>query len=272
MYNIHPTQFDTPMPTKYDEDIDFSLLLWDLQDRTCQHKNSNNSEDSIRNLFSEVLKADRELRRLINDMPGHGKPQSEILYLELANTLYSIHRHFQIQSLQDPSFSYTMISCLPFMHRHLSRFLSLAANPQTQVISSLWTTNTYVLTGALWLLLVLIFSKEGMPQIYEAAEIRELAAKSLEFLRINQQKTWIARRGVTLIETFLEIDQAVLAEGSSQLSLRDITSRVIQNDQNSQVTESECSQTASVEPSNASLLDLVSGDGVSWEEVMSAFY
>ncbi|KAJ5719298.1 C6 transcription factor [Penicillium malachiteum] len=202
-------------------------------------------------MYSEVLKADRELRRLLNEMPSHVKPQSEILYLELANT----------------------ISCLPFMRRHLSKFLSLPANaPQTQIVSSLWTTNTHILTGALWLLLVLIFSKEGMAQIYEAAEIRELATKSLEFLRGNEQESWIAKRGVTLIENLLEIDQAVLAEGSNQLSLRDITSRVVQNDRSLQDAEPEASRTVSAEPSNASLLDLVSRDGVSWEDVMSAFY
>ncbi|KAJ5713136.1 C6 transcription factor [Penicillium malachiteum] len=216
--NIHPRQFDTPMP-------DGNCLIADGQaiDRNMIqggytsvlnkaafivwrfHDSVTSNEESSRKVYSEVLKADNQLRKLMNDIPFYlrqespedgMKHQSALLYLELAQQFYSIHRFFQISSLKDPNFAYTKISCSPFMYRNLFTFLSLEKNnPSTQIVSYLWTSNTHVLTAALWLLFEMIFSKEGMAQIYEAAEIRELAAKTFEFLRANERESKVAKRG-----------------------------------------------------------------------------
>lgn len=70
---------------------------------------------------------------------------------------------------------------------------------------------------------------------------------------------------MTLIETLLEVDQAVALGNQNQFSLQDIISRVVKSDQS---TRPEVSFS---EPFSASLVDLVSGDGLSWEDIMDAF-
>lgn len=150
------------------------------------------------------------------------------------------------------------------MRRHLTSFLSLPEDTYTHIVANLWTANTQVLTAALWLLFELIFSREASAQIYEAEEIRDLALRSLAFLRENQHKSRIAKRGVTLIESLLEIDQAVARGARNQFSLRDIISRVISSDAHTRPD-------VYPEPFNTSLVDLVSGDGLSWEDIMNAF-
>lgn len=160
---------------------------------------------------------------------------------------------------------YQQVSCLPIMRRHLSTFLSLPNSTNTHIVTNLWTANTQVLTAALWLLFELIFSREESARVYEAAEIRDLASKTCQFLRCNEHKSRIAKRGVTLIEMLLEIDQAVALGDQSQFSLQDIISRVVKSDQSTRPDASFS------EPFSAPLVDLISGDGLSWEDIMDAF-
>ncbi|KAJ5279600.1 C6 transcription factor [Penicillium angulare] len=230
--------------------------MWKLQDRMCRHESPNENEESLRRLYSEVLQADQELRMLISKLPSFLKdetvpPQS-----------------FSVQIEQQTGLLYLgiahKVSCLPIMRRHLTSFLSLPKTTHTHIVTNLWTANTQVLTAALWLLFELIFSREESAQIYEAKEIRELASRSLGFLRENQHKSRIAKRGVTLIESLLEIDQAITAGARKEFSLRDIISRVINSDMHTRPGLSS-------EALNTAPLDLISVDGLSWEDLMNAF-
>ncbi|KAJ5107212.1 C6 transcription factor [Penicillium angulare] len=282
-YSIHPTQFTTPMPKNCDDDISCMIvqgevldhgpehytqgsytsvlnhvsgIVWKLQDRMCQHESPNEDEESLRSLYSEALQADQELRKLISKVPSFLKDESApsesvsvqieqqrgLLYLGLAHK----------------------VSCLPIMRRHLASFLSLPKTTHAYIVTNLWTANTQVLTAALWLLFELIFSREESAQIYEAEEIRELASRSSDFLRANQHKSRIAKRGVTLIESLLEIDQAVTIGDGKEFSLRDIISRVVNSD-------TYIRPDLSSEALNASSLDFISVDGLSWEDLMNAF-
>ncbi|KAJ5110658.1 C6 transcription factor [Penicillium argentinense] len=320
-YNIHPSQFNTPMPTHCEEEVlematedhimeksqetytqgsytsvlnkgttkspnlgwqrlttSVSVIIWKMQDRTCQKLHPENS-DKMGNLYSEVLQADRELKQLIDKMPRFFKPGNEVvselptyitqissvLSLSYAHKFYSVHRHFQIPSLKDPRFAYTKVSCLPLMRRYLLNFLFLPDNPFTHIVNNLWTVNTQVLTAAVWLLFELIFTKENS-QIFEAQEIRDLAVRSLQFLQRNQERSTIAKRGVGLIESLLDMDMAIKTGTREQFSLKEIISRVEVKDSHP-VSHGE----SSPEPNFSQIADLFLGDYMQWEDIINSF-
>jgi hypothetical protein len=55
-----------------------SVIIWNMQDRMCQKGHPENS-DEMRNLYSEVLQADRELKQLIDEMPRFFKPGNGVV-------------------------------------------------------------------------------------------------------------------------------------------------------------------------------------------------
>ncbi|QGA19014.1 hypothetical protein EYB26_006699 [Talaromyces marneffei] len=272
-YNIHPTQFNTPMPKNCGEEpslmfssnavIDHdqehytqgsytmvlnhvAVLIWKTQDQLCQQGHPNAVEGGLHKLYGEVIQSDREMRELMDKMPSffrnasrdhelptHIRQQREVLSLSYAHKFYSIHRHFQIPSFKDPWFAYTKVSCLPIMRRSLATILSLPEGPYTSIVRSLWTVNTQVLTTVVWLLFELIFSRGTGPQLLDQKEIRGLSLKSSNFLQQNQTKSRIAKRGVSLINTLLELDRSVERGDDTEFNLQEIISRVEKNDPDS---------------------------------------
>ncbi|KAJ5975113.1 C6 transcription factor [Penicillium waksmanii] len=281
---------------------------------------SGHSGDDLRNLYSEVLQSDRELKQLVDGMPRFFRlkenldgetprnivQQNRVLSISIAHKVwhcyrnpmncspllnlrdqfYCIHRHFQIMSLKDPWFAYTkvcqdyfdiafdltqklsiQVSCLPLMRRYLMDFLSLPDHPDTHIVSNLWTVNAQVLTAAVWLLFELIFSKDENEQIFETHEIRDLALRSLQFLQVNQSKSTIAKRGVGLIESLLDTEQAIKAGTRKQFSLKEIISRVeVESDSGSNVA-----MELSSDPCVSHVSDLLLGDNMAWEDIFSVF-
>ncbi|KAJ5692651.1 C6 transcription factor [Penicillium macrosclerotiorum] len=49
-----------------------------MQDRICLHFNENGGEDGLRELYPEILRADQELKDLINKMPIFFKPNYDM--------------------------------------------------------------------------------------------------------------------------------------------------------------------------------------------------
>ena len=165
-----------------------------------------------------------------------------------------------------PGYNYcSKVSCIPVIRRHLAEFLSLPMDSSTYVVMNLWTANTQVLTAILWLMFELIFSEDVNTMIIDADEIRVLASQSLTSLRTNKCRSTIAKRGVALIESLLEIDQSVKAGVRRQFSVREIMARVIQHDKSP--TQYQCTSDSYGTP----LIDLVSGDGFSWEDIVDLF-
>lgn len=110
-----------------------------MEDRMCQKRTQEETENSIRELYSEVLQADHEMKQLITELPAFFRSeavyterapenisqQRAVLFLSFAHKVcmlllrmksyeliylvqfYSVHRHFQIRSLKDPWFAYT---------------------------------------------------------------------------------------------------------------------------------------------------------------------
>lgn len=154
------------------------------------------------------------------------------------------------------------------MRRCLMDFLSLPDNPDTYIVSNLWTVNAQVLTAAVWLLFELIFSKDENEQIFETHEIRDLALRSLQFLEVNQSKSTIAKRGVGLIESLLDNEQAIKSGTRKQFSLKDIISRVEVDDSDS---GPNVAMELSSDPCLSHMSDLLLGDNMAWEDIFSVF-
>lgn len=154
------------------------------------------------------------------------------------------------------------------MRRCLLDFFSLPDNHETYVVHNLWTVNAQVLTAAVWLLFELIFSKDENEQIFETQEIRDLAIRSLQFLQINQSKSTIAKRGVGLIESLLDTEQAIKAGTRKQFSLKEIISRV-------EIDGQDPGPNFSTEHSSdlclSQMSDLLLGDNMTWEDIFSVF-
>lgn len=119
------------------------------------------------------------------------------------------------------------------MRRSLATILSLPEGPYTSIVRSLWTVNTQVLTTVVWLLFELIFSRGTSQQLLDETEVRDLALNSSNFLQQNQVKSRIAKRGVSLIKTLLELDRSVERDDDTEFNLKEIISRVEKNDQDS---------------------------------------
>lgn len=68
-----------------------------------------------------------------------------------------------------------------------------------------------------------------------------------------------------MIESLLEIDQSVRAGVRRQFSMQDIMARVIQHDQSP--PQDQCTSDLYDTP----FIDLVSGDGFSWEDIVDLF-
>lgn len=117
------------------------------------------------------------------------------------------------------------------MRRSLATILSLPEGPYTSIVRSLWTVNTQVLTTVVWLLFELIFSRDTSQQLLDETEVRDLALNSSNFLQQNQVKSRIAKRGVSLIKTLLELDRSVERDDDTEFNLKEIVSRVEKNDQ-----------------------------------------
>jgi hypothetical protein len=84
-----------------------------------------------------------------------------------------------------------------------------------------------------WLLFELIFSRGTGQQLLDEKEIRDLALKSSNYLQQNQTKSRVAKRGVSLINTLLELDRNVERGDETEFNLKEIISRVEKNDQDS---------------------------------------
>lgn len=163
---------------------------------------------------------------------------------------------------------FVQVSCLPLMRRYLNNFLSLPDNEFTYIVSNLWTVNTQVLTAAVWLLFELIFSKDENEQIFEAHEIRELASRSLQFLQANENKSSIAKRGVGLIESLLDMDRAIKTGAREQFSLKEIISRVEAKDSH---LGPSLSMESSSDPCFSQMSELLWGDSMAWEDILNVF-
>ncbi|CAI7589308.1 unnamed protein product [Penicillium pancosmium] len=239
-----------------------SVIIWKLQDRMCMgtKSGSGHSSDDLRNLYSEVLQADRELKQLVEEMPRFFRLKEN--YDD--ETPRNIIQQTRILSISIAH----KISCLPLMRRCLMDFLSLPDNPDTYIVSNLWTVNAQVLTAAVWLLFELIFSKDENEQIFETHEIRDLALQSLQFLQVNQSKSTIAKRGAGLIESLLDTEQAIKSGTRKQFSLKEIISRV-------EVDDADSGPSVAMEPSSDPCLshmsDLLLGDAMAWEDIFSVF-
>ncbi|KAL4951718.1 hypothetical protein BDW69DRAFT_201270 [Aspergillus filifer] len=289
-YTIHPTQFNTPMPLNCDEEIvhmfnadgvvdheqehytqgsyntvlsHVAVLIWKTQDKMCQLGHPNGVDDGLRKLYSEVIRADQELRELMEKMPtffrtdyhtstvhqnqhpAHIRHQHRILSLALAHKFYSIHRHFQIPSFKDPWFAYTKLSCFPTMRRSLATILSLPPNdPHTSIARNMWTVNTQILTTT--------------------NEIRDLTRQALSFLRANQTRSRIAKRGVALIDTLLGMDRAVeMGDYSQQFNLEDVIARV-ERPASRNWMSNQRTGTNGV----GSIVDWLSRDAATWEDIV----
>ncbi|KAL2816736.1 putative C6 transcription factor [Aspergillus granulosus] len=265
-----------------------AVLIWKTQDQMCRQGHPNGVEDGLRKLYSEVIQADRELRELMNKMPSfyqsmpdahtghpaHVRHQHEVLLLALAHKFYSIHRHFQIPSFKDPWFAYTKLSCFPIMRRSLATVLSLPTHdPYTSIVRNIWTVNTHILTTAVWLLFELIFSRDaGITTLIDSGqerEIRDLARKASTFLHENQLQSRIAKRGVSLIDTLLDMDRAMETGDVRQFNLKDIIAHVESNDQDSSGNggfgEGPLEQ---LNGGSGSIVDWLSRDAATWEDIM----
>lgn len=102
-----------------------------------------------------------------------------------------------------------------------------------------------------------MFSRGNGQQLLDDQEIRDLALKSSEFLQQNQTKSRIEKRGVSLINTLLELDRSVKRGDDTQFSLKDIISGVEKNDQDS---NRESGGLPSAELNDNSFVDWLSRD------------
>lgn len=151
------------------------------------------------------------------------------------------------------------------MRHHLNNFLLLPEDdPYMPIARNLWTVNTQVLTAALWLLFELVFSKEN-EQLLNPQEIRDLAARSLTFLHNNQHKSTIAKRGIRLIESLLDMDRAIESGTQEQSSLREICAKLSDSQGRSY------SPRISSDPCLAPLMDQFADGTTQWEDILSAF-
>ncbi|KAL4791921.1 hypothetical protein BDV19DRAFT_401014 [Aspergillus venezuelensis] len=328
-YTIHLTQFNTPMPSNCDEEIEHmfnadgvidheqehytqgsytavlnhvAVLIWKTQDKLCQLGPPNGVDGGLHKLYAEVIRADQELRELMETMPtffrdSHSSPvhqnqhpahirhQHRVLSLAMAHKFYSIHRHFQIPSFKDPWFAYTKVSCFPIMRRSLAAVLSLPPNdPYTSIARNMWTTNTQLVTTTIWLLFESLFSRDAsttptlLSEEQQMNEIQDLARQALTFLRANQARSRIAKRGVALIDTLLRMDRTVaMGDYSQQFNLKDVITRVEGSDR-LQCTTSELgmSRDTSWAPFEltrdgpGSIVDWLSRDAATWEDLIGA--
>lgn len=119
------------------------------------------------------------------------------------------------------------------MRRSLAAILSLLEGPYTSIVRSLWTVNTQILTTVVWLLFEVIFSRGTGQRLLDEEEICGLAIKSSDFLQRNHPKSRIAKRGVSLINTLLELNRSVERGDNTEFNLKEIIARVEKNDQDS---------------------------------------
>lgn len=85
------------------------MIIWKLQDRTCQQKIPRESREDFTNLYLETLQADRELKELIQmlptffryesadlgDLPVYIKQQRAVLNLGLTHKVCPLNSHLQ---------------------------------------------------------------------------------------------------------------------------------------------------------------------------------
>jgi hypothetical protein len=128
----------------------------------------------------------------------------------------------------------------------------------------MWTINTHVLTAAIWLLFELIFSKDQGP-LLDGREIRDLALKSARFLQLNQSRSRIARRGLSLINTLLETHHNIENGHREHFDLKHIMSRVERDEDCPDVDSNDLSLN---QPNDESVVDWLSRDSATWENIL----
>ena len=112
------------------------------------------------------------------------------------------------------------------MRHGLRSILALPSDFDTYIVRNLWIVNTQVITASIWLLFELIFSRGSQNQLFDRIEIRDLARRSTTFLEVCRHKNRIATRGIALIETLLQIDDALEKGELEHFRLVDIVSLV----------------------------------------------
>ncbi|KAF9883349.1 hypothetical protein FE257_003565 [Aspergillus nanangensis] len=104
-YTIHPSQFNTPMPSNCFDDVDrmvhhgsiaeqskniythnsytsvlndVSVLIWKTQDKMCSLGPPHQADDGLKKLYGEVINADEKLRFIMKNMPSFFQKDSTI--------------------------------------------------------------------------------------------------------------------------------------------------------------------------------------------------
>lgn len=125
----------------------------------------------------------------------------------------------------------------------------------------MWTVNTQVLTAVIWLIFEMIFSKSEEP-LFHHTEIRDLVSKSSRFLQLNEGRSRVAKRGLSLINTLLEIHQSVEQGDITNFDLKNIMSQVeLDND----FLGEESDNLNFTQPYHGSVVDWLSRESSTWE-------
>lgn len=211
-----------------------------MQDRMCHLGHPHKSKDGLRRLYEEVLRADAQLKRLMQEMPNfyhdnvdkspglpqHVSHQRQVILLTLAHKFYSIHRHFQVLSFKDPWYAYSKMSCLSIALHSLPPILSLPQDEYTHIVMNLWTVNTQKITALIWIIFELLFTSNDAGRLRPASDLRRIVQQTLKSLESRQSRSRIARNGVRVIRYLSELDNTSLGGTNKNFGIEDIIAYV----------------------------------------------
>ncbi|SPO07705.1 uncharacterized protein DNG_10400 [Cephalotrichum gorgonifer] len=217
-----------------------SVLIWKTQDRLCSLGHPSKMVDGLRKLYEEVIIADSELKKIMKRMPvfyrednanldvlpPHITQQRRVMLLSMCHKFLTIHRHFQVPSFKDPWFSFTKISCLSIARRCLQELFSLPNDEYTWIVRSMWTTSTHMVAAAVSLMFEELFTEEGESMIIDRGEIESLVRQCAHSLGEMCGRSEIARKGVSIIDSLLDLTQDLRHNNAGQFDLEKIIRHV----------------------------------------------
>ncbi|CAM1508991.1 Fc.00g027300.m01.CDS01 [Cosmosporella sp. VM-42] len=218
---------------------EISILVWRHQERLVSVGHPKTSSDGLRNLYEQVLRADEELRHSWRELPIFLRDESiefelppyrvshlkRIHHLSMAHKIFTIHRHFQLQSFKDNWYAHTRMSCVLIAQRCLRDIEAWPEDTSTMMITKMWTVITHTVSCSVILVFALIFNRDDY-LMYDVPEMRRLALVGRN--TISGMRAWstIAERGVKTIDVLLEFEQAMAEGQGREFSVEDVIAHV----------------------------------------------
>ncbi|KAK9425599.1 putative Zn(2)-C6 fungal-type domain-containing protein [Seiridium unicorne] len=217
-----------------------AILIYKTHDKMCRHGHPGSDPSKVRGLYDEVLKANAELQQLWNRRPDFLRmdaplrpewPSSvphlrRLFAISFARSYFTIHRHFQLKSFRDDTYSVTRISCLAAARSSLRTFIEWPDDDESLVFKKMWTNNNNLVAAAVALLFGVLFSSEQADGIFEKMEMRQLLTDFLPCLRRVGVYSSVAKRGADLISVILDYERAIAEGARDKLDIEEVVGHV----------------------------------------------